>query len=101
MIGVQHNGWWTVRFAAVQGHLTGVSSIFAKHAGSGFNREFNLFMQTNHSVHSPIRYGSAFGVSAPQTKLQVPQIELWSIINRWSFFQISECQATLNKRKAP
>jgi len=35
----------------------------------------------------------AFGGLAPQTKLQAPQIELWSTIYRWSFCEISECQA--------
>ena len=30
----------------------------------------------------------------PQAKLQAPQIYLWSTINRWSFYQISECKAT-------
>jgi len=29
------------------------------------------------------------------------QIDSWSTINRWSFYQISECQATLNKRIMP
>jgi len=28
----------------------------------------------------------------PQTKLQAPQIQLWSIIYRWSFYKIWECQ---------
>jgi len=39
------------------------------------------------------RHGGHFGGLAPQT-------ELWNTINRWSFYQISECQAPLNKRKA-
>ena len=30
-----------------------------------------------------------------------PQIELWSTINRWSFYNISECQDPLIRRKAP
>jgi len=34
-----------------------------------------------------------FGGLDPQTKLQDPQIELWSTINRWSLCEISECQA--------
>ena len=29
------------------------------------------------------------------------QIESWSTINPWSFYQISECRVPLNKRKAP
>ena len=34
-----------------------------------------------------------FGGLASQTKLQAPQIEIWNTINRWSFCEISECQA--------
>jgi len=41
------------------------------------------------------------GLSLLQTKLQVPQIEIWNTNNRWIFRQILECQDSLHKRKAP
>ena len=36
------------------------------------------------------RHGGVYELS-PQAKLQAPHIKLWSTINRWSFYQISEC----------
>jgi len=39
------------------------------------------------------RHGGAFGVLTHQTNFKPSQIELWSTRNRWSFYQISECQA--------
>ena len=41
------------------------------------------------------------GISTPKQSAKTHQIELWSTVNRWSFYQVSECQATLNRRKAP
>ena len=41
------------------------------------------------------------GAYRPKQISKTPQIELWSTINRWSFYQISECEAPLNRRKAP
>jgi len=43
----------------------------------------------------------AFGGLAPQTKLQAPQIELWSTINWWCFYQDTECQAPWTNVKPP
>jgi len=37
----------------------------------------------------------------PKHSSKTHQIELWSTIHRGSFYQISECQAPLNRRKAP
>ena len=49
------------------------------------------------------RHGGAFvGLAPPSKQSPKPsQIELWSTIDRWSFYQISECQAPMNRRKAP
>ena len=47
------------------------------------------------------RHGGFWGISTPKQSAKTHQIELWSTVNRWSFYQVSECQATLNRRKAP
>jgi len=48
----------------------------------------------------PAPRGRELGAQTPN-KAPSPQIELWSTMTWWSFYQISECQAPLNKRKAP
>jgi len=48
------------------------------------------------------RHGGPFVGLDPTNKAPShSQIELWSTINRWSFYQISECQDPLIRRKAP
>ena len=45
-------------------------------------------------------FGLWSGLSSPKQSSKLPQIELWSTIYRWRFYQISECRAYMNKRKA-
>ena len=49
----------------------------------------------------PSPRGDFGGLSPPQTKLQVHQIETWNTIHRWSFGRFLECQAPPQNRKAP
>ena len=48
------------------------------------------------------RHGGPFVSLAPPSKQssRPSQIELWSTTDQWSFYQISECQAPMNRRKA-
>jgi len=38
-------------------------------------------------------FGLWSGLSSPKQSSKLPQIELWSTIYRWRFYQISECRA--------
>jgi len=49
----------------------------------------------------PLPRQGFWGFSIPKQSSKSPQMELWSTINRWSFYHISECKSSLNKRKAP
>jgi len=62
------------------------------------SKYLNSPFDNNSSVLSP--RGALVGV-APQTKLQVPQIETWSTINHGCFCQFLECQVPPSKRKTP
>jgi len=45
-------------------------------------------------------YGGALVGLSPKQSSKPPQIEIWNIINQWSFCQIFRSQAPLHKRKA-
>jgi len=60
-----------------------------------------LFWLKSYYVYPVPLPRGAFGVLAPQTKLQAPQIETWNTINQLRFCQFLECQASPNTPKAP
>jgi len=78
-----------------------ISQLFLSIANALYDSLALMFSIKNFGVYlisllsdlcSPVATGGFRGL-IPQTKLQAPQIELLSTINRWSFCEISECQA--------